>query len=72
MNEQGFDRHNPYLTGIIELEEGVRISARLLGFENLQPNEIKIGTPLAFEKLTTGDGDDQRVQLAFRATQVPT
>ena len=70
MNEQGFDRHNPYLTGIVELEEGVKISARLLGFENLKPDEVKIGTPVDFENLTIGDDDNQRVQLAFRKTQV--
>ena len=46
MNSQGYDRTNPYLTGIVELEEGVRISARLLGFDPKTPAEVLIGTPV--------------------------
>ena len=30
MVEQGFDRSHPYIAGIVELEEGVRIAASIL------------------------------------------
>jgi len=67
MNEQGYGRNNPYLTGIIELEEGVMISARLLGLDPENPSEIKIGTPLEFSALEIGEGDNISTQLAFKA-----
>jgi len=67
MNDLGFDRKYPYLTGIVELDEGVRISARLLGFESNDPASVKIGTPMHVEFLEIGEGDAKRMQLAFRA-----
>lgn len=67
MNEQGFDRHNPYLTGIVELDEGVKISARLLGFDGKRPSEVRIGTPVTVEFIRIGEGQEAETQLAFRA-----
>jgi uncharacterized OB-fold protein len=67
MNEQGFDRHNPYLTGIVELDEGVKVSARLLGFDGKQPSEVRIGTPVTVEYIRIGEGQEAKTQIAFRA-----
>jgi uncharacterized OB-fold protein len=67
MIEQGFDRDNPYLTGIVELEEGPKISARLLGFNAAQPDQVKIGTPLHMTFIEHGDGDKKKTYLAFQA-----
>ena len=67
MNQEGFGRDKPYLTGLVELEEGVRISARLLGFDPEQPGEIKIGTPVQLELIHIGQEEDRRTQLAFKA-----
>jgi uncharacterized OB-fold protein len=66
MNELGFDRTKPYLTGVVALDEGVKITARLLGFEDKQPEEVQIGTPMRFEILTIGEGEGAKTQLAFR------
>ena len=66
MNELGFNRTNPYLTGVITLDEGVKITARLLGFEDTQPVQVEIGTPMSFEVLTIGEGEEAKPQLAFR------
>ena len=33
MVEQGYGRDKPYVSGIVELEEGVKISARITGFD---------------------------------------
>jgi uncharacterized OB-fold protein len=68
MIEQGFDRNNPYLTGIVELEEGPKISARLLGFDAAQPEQAQIGTPMSVIFLEHGEGDDVKTYLAFSAT----
>jgi len=67
MIEEGFNREKPYLTGIVELEEGPRISARLLGLDADKPAEIKIGTPLVFTEQKIGDGESETHQLAFHS-----
>ena len=67
MNDQGYGRDDPYLTGIVKLEEGPMISARLLGLDPENPSGIKIGTPLEFSVLEIGEGEDRSVQLAFKA-----
>jgi uncharacterized OB-fold protein len=66
MIEQGFDRDNPYLTGIVELEEGPKISARLIGFDASQPDQAKIGSPLSVTFLEYGEGDEKKTALAFQ------
>ena len=67
MIDQGFDRNNPYLTGIIELDEGPKISARLLGFDATQPEKAEIGTPVRVTFLAHGEGDEKKTYLAFEA-----
>ena len=67
MNKLGFGRERPYLTGVVSLAEGVKISARILGFEEVEPARVKIGAPLSVEYLQLGEGDEGRTQLAFRA-----
>jgi uncharacterized OB-fold protein len=65
MNAEGFGRQNPYLTGVVELAEGPRISARLLDMDAEKPQEIKIGTRLTFSTVEVGEGDNSYAQLAF-------
>lgn len=65
MNAEGFGREKPYLTGIVELEEGPRISARLLGLDETKPEEIKIGTRMVFATVEIGQGEALSAQLAF-------
>lgn len=63
--DEGFDRNNPYLVGIVELEEGPKISGRILGLDPKKPEDIKVGTPLTVEFLEQGAG--KRTFLAFKA-----
>lgn len=49
MINAGYSRNNPYCTGIVELEEGPRISAQILDVDVTHPENIKIGTPLTVE-----------------------
>ena len=67
MAEQGFDRANPYISGIVELEEGTNISARIIDLDPLKPNKIKIGTPLNVDFVEFGEGEAKKTYLAFRA-----
>ncbi len=65
MIAEGFDRNNPYVTGIVELDEGVKISARILGLDAKNPATIKIGTPMTVEFLERGEGEKKQTFLAF-------
>jgi len=65
MNAEGFDRNNPYATGIVELDEGVKISARLNGVDAKNPANIKIGMPMRVEFLDRGEGEARTTFLAF-------
>lgn len=67
MLEEGYDRNNPYCTGVVELEEGPKISARILGLDAKKPGEIKIGTPLTVDFVERGEGEGKKTFLAFKA-----
>jgi hypothetical protein len=67
MVEQGFDRKNPYLSGIVELEEGACMSARITGVDPAKPTGIKIGMPLSVDFVEFGQGAAKKTYLAFKA-----
>jgi len=54
MIDAGYNRDNPYCAGIIEVEEGPRISAQVLGVDVAHPENIKIGTPLIADFVERG------------------
>ncbi len=66
MIEQGYDRTHPYCSGVVALEEGVSIDARIEGVDASKPETIKIGTPLTVEFLHHGEGENLGTFLAFR------
>ncbi len=66
MAEEGFDRNNPYCTGVIQLEEGVRIDARIEGFDNTSPETIRVGTPVTVEFLHRGEAENMHTFPAFK------
>ncbi len=67
MIEEGFDRDHPYCSGVVELEEGVRISGRIVGVDVTNPDQIKIGTPVTAEYQERVHGEEKKTFLAFRA-----
>ena len=67
MIEAGYGRDNPYVSGIVELENGLSISAQILGLDATKPEQIKIGTPLKVEFVERGKGEEAETFLAFRA-----
>jgi len=67
MIEAGYGRDKPYLAGVLELEEGVKISAQILGLDATKPEEVKIGTELEAEFVERGEGEKKKAFLAFRA-----
>ncbi|UCG67550.1 MAG: Zn-ribbon domain-containing OB-fold protein [Deltaproteobacteria bacterium] len=54
MIDAGYNRDNPYCAGIVEVEEGPRISAQILGVDVAHPENIKIGTPLTADFVERG------------------
>ena len=67
MVQAGYDRNNPYCSGIAELEEGPKISGRILEVDVKNPENIQVGTPLTVEFIEEGEGDNKKTFLAFRA-----
>ncbi len=67
MIEAGYGRDNPYLAGIVELEEGVKMSAQILGLDASQPETVKIGTPLKVAFVERGEDGAKKFFLAFEA-----
>ncbi|MBE0527066.1 MAG: Zn-ribbon domain-containing OB-fold protein [Candidatus Thorarchaeota archaeon] len=58
-----FAEEAPYYIAIIELTEGTRVSARLLGYDPLKPEDVKLGSNVKLEYETIESG---KKYLAFR------
>lgn len=69
MIEAGYDRTNPYLTGVVQLEEGPMISAQILDLDAAQPEISAIGTPLTVSFIERGEADTQKTYLAFTTAE---
>ncbi len=66
MVKEGFDRKNPYLVGVVELDEGVKTVARIVEMDAKKPEKIKVGTPLKAEFLEKGTEPAKQTSLAFK------
>ena len=66
MTKEGYDRKHPYVCGVVELDEGVKVVARIEGVNGSKPETIEIGTPLRVEFLHRGEGEDLTTFLTFR------
>lgn len=69
MAREGFNRNNPYVVGVVELDEGVKAVARIVGVDAKNPGQIEAGTPLKAEFLKKGEGLDRQTFLAFKPYQ---
>ena len=65
MIAEGFDRQNPYCVGVVTLEEGVRVDARIEGVDTAHPESIEVSMPLRVRFLHSGEGEGARTFLAF-------
>ena len=54
MTNEGYDKDHPYCSGVVELEEGPRISTQILGVEVARPENIKIGTSVTADFVERG------------------
>ena len=63
MAAKGYGRDKPYCTGIIDLEEGPRISAMINGVDGTNPQSIETGMNLV---LDAEELDEESPALAFK------
>jgi uncharacterized OB-fold protein len=66
MIDAGYGRDNPYCSGIVELDDGLVISAQILGVDPTKPDSIKIGTPVEVEFIQRGEDDQRKTFLGFQ------
>jgi uncharacterized OB-fold protein len=62
----GYGRDRPYCAGIVKLQNGLSISAQILGVDASQPEAIRIGMPVRAEFVERVEGDTKKTFLAFR------
>ncbi|MBW2076959.1 MAG: Zn-ribbon domain-containing OB-fold protein [Deltaproteobacteria bacterium] len=74
MIDAGYGRDNPYCVGIVQVEEGPRIGAQILGVDVAHPENIKIGTKVTADFVERGSwhfveevAKAKKAYLAFRA-----
>lgn len=65
MIEAGYGREKPHCSGIVRLDNGLSISAQILGVDVFAPETIKIGTPVRVKFLERGEGEGKKTFLAF-------
>ena len=66
MIAEGYDRKHPYISGVVELDEGVKVDARIEDVDGSKPETIKIGTPLTVKFLHRGEGENLKTFLVFK------
>jgi hypothetical protein len=66
MIEEGFDRKHPYCSGVVDLDEGVKVVARIEEVDASKPETIKVGMPLTMKFLHQGEGENLKTYLAFK------
>ena len=65
MIAQGYNRKNPYISGVVELEEGGRVDARIEGVDAGKPEDIKVGMPLKVKYIHREMEGKKETYLAF-------
>ncbi|MBW1780925.1 MAG: Zn-ribbon domain-containing OB-fold protein [Deltaproteobacteria bacterium] len=65
MIEEGYNRKNPYCSGVVELEEGARVDARIEGVDTRKPEDIQVGSAVRVAFLHRGESEDAKTYLAF-------
>jgi uncharacterized OB-fold protein len=66
MVQEGFDRMNPYCSGIVQLDEGLKISGRIVGVDTKNPENIKVGTRMVIDLQQRCEKEVVKTYLAFK------
>ena len=68
MVQRGYDRNNPYCSGVVELDEGMRTAARIEGVNCKNPKSIKPGTRVAVDFPPRNEGERMQGCLIFKVS----
>jgi uncharacterized OB-fold protein len=66
MAAQGYDRKHPYISGVIELDSGGRVDARIEELDPQQPELIQIGMRMESAFIHRTDTEGRETYLAFK------
>jgi uncharacterized OB-fold protein len=66
MAKEGYGRNNPYIVGVVELDEGVKAVARINGLDVKHPDQIRVGIPLQADFASKGEGPARQTSLVFK------
>ena len=66
MQAEGYNRKNPYCSGVVEVGDGVRVDARIEGIDPKQPETIEVGMAMRADYLHREKAGIQSTVLAFR------
>lgn len=69
MEARGFGRHRPYISGVVELDDGGRVDARIVGLDPKCPEDILVGMRLKATFLHESAGGENHTSLAFTPEQ---
>jgi uncharacterized OB-fold protein len=69
MMAQGYGRKHPYISGVVELDEGGRVNARIEGVDAMRPESIRIGMPMKAAFIRRKDVEVPETYLAFEPTR---
>ena len=64
--EKGYGRDNPYCTGVVTLQEGPRISARISGVDAGNPQNIRTGMDLVVDLEDPEDLEKEKPAPVFK------
>jgi uncharacterized OB-fold protein len=66
MLAEGYNRERPYCSGVVSLNEGVRIVARIEGIDPRKPEEIRVGAPVTAKFVHRDQGERMTTYLVFQ------
>jgi uncharacterized OB-fold protein len=66
MVREGFNRKNPYCSGVVEVDDGVRVDARIEGVDARKPESIRVGMTMRADFLHRERDGVRSTVLAYR------
>ena len=69
MEARGFGQHQPYISGVVELDGGGRVDARIVGLDPQRPEDMLVGMRLKATFLHESAGEEKHTRLAFAPDQ---
>ena len=66
MAKRGYSRDNPYITAVVQMDEGPTVTGLLEGVDARKPESVKVGMRVVVGFLETEEEDEKSAILVFR------